>query len=73
MQDYNSKSDYNYDFENIRIQSDDILRIKISSKSVDLASLYDIRQQNNNPNSLLAYQLEGYLVDSNGYINIPVM
>ncbi len=73
MQDYNSKSDYNYDFENIRIQSDDILRIKISSKSVDLASLYDIKQQNNNPNSLLAYQLEGYLVDSNGYINIPVL
>lgn len=73
MQDYNSKSDYNYDFKNIRIQSDDILRIKISSKSVDLASLYDIEQQNNNPNSLLAYQLEGYLVDSDGYINIPVL
>ena len=73
VQDINPSNEYNLEFKNIKIQPDDILRIKISSKSVDVASLYDIKQSIQQANSILSYQIEGYLVDSNGFVKIPVL
>ena len=73
IQDTESKIDYNFEFEDIKIQVDDILRIKISSKSVDVASLYNSQQINDRGATILGYQLEGYLVNSKGFINIPIL
>ena len=66
-------SNYNFEFKNIKIQADDILRIKISSRSANLASLYNENQVNQPSASILSYQIQGYLVDSNGFINLPVL
>lgn len=73
IQDSKSTVNYNFEFKNIKIQPDDILRIKISSKSVNLASLYNENQSYQPASSILSFQIQGYLVDSNGYINLPVL
>ncbi len=73
VQDTDSQTEYNFSFKNIKIQPDDILRIKISSKSVDLASLYNSQAQIQQGNSMVGYQIEGYLVDSEGFVNIPIL
>ena len=73
VQDAKSLTEYNFEFKNIKIQPDDILRIKISSQSVDLASLYNNQQLIQQANSILGYQIEGYLVNSKGFVNIPVL
>ena len=46
IQDSKLLSNYNFEFKNIKIQADDILRIKISSRSANLASLYNENQVN---------------------------
>ena len=73
IQDTKPTTNYDSEFKEIRIQSDDILRVKISSKSVDVASLYNNSQSITQPSSILSYQIEGYLVNSEGYINIPFL
>ena len=73
LQDSESKIDYHFKFTNLKIQPDDILRIKISSKSVDVASLYSTEQSPQQSNSILGYQIEGYLVNSDGYVKIPFL
>ena len=73
IQDSKSTVNYNFEFKNIKIQPDDILRIKISSKSVNLASLFNENQSYQPASSILSFQIQGYLVDSNGYINLPVI
>ena len=71
IQDTKSKIDYYFDYEDIKIKVDDILRIQISSKSVDLASLYNKTQISSPSGSILSYKIEGFLVNSDGYVNIP--
>ena len=71
IQDTKSKIDYYFDYDDIKIKVDDILRIQISSKSVDLASLYNKTQINSPSGSILSYKIEGYLVNSDGFVNIP--
>ena len=73
IQDSNPAVNYNPDFEDIKIQPDDILRIKISSKAVDIASLYNSQQSMVQGQSIVGYQIEGYLVDTNGFVNIPTL
>lgn len=73
IQDSKSSINYNFQFKEITIQPDDILRVKISSKSVDLASLYNVQQNFSPGTSILGYQVEGYLVNSSGFINIPIL
>lgn len=59
-----------------RIQSDDILRITVHSFS-ELAAqpfnMAEVQQQGTNSNNINLLQLSGYLVDSLGYINFPVV
>lgn len=72
IQDSTSTTNYDFEYKEIKIQPDDILRIKISSKTVDLTSLY--KPENNNlrqSGNILSYQIEGFLVDPNGFVNIP--
>ena len=64
IQDSNPATAYNYEFKNIKIQPDDILRIKISSKSINLATLYTENQIIQPATNLLTYKIQGYLVDS---------
>ena len=64
IQDTKSSTNYNIEFKEITIKPDDILRIKISSKSADLVSLYEKQPFNSGQGSLLGYQIDGYLVNS---------
>jgi len=73
IQDSNPAANYNTKFEEIKIQPDDILKIKISSKAVDIASLYNSQKSLVQGQSIFGYQVEGYLVDSNGFVNIPTL
>lgn len=73
LQDTKPKTDYKFEFKEIQIQSDDILRIKISSKSSDIASLFDAPQNLTRTGTVFSYQIEGFLVNSNGFINIPIL
>ena len=63
--------DYKPKYEEIIIKSDDILRIKVSSNSSELSSMYSFQKNESGSNSLETYQIEGYLVDSEGFVNIP--
>ena len=52
FQDAKPGSEYKFNFKSIKIQSDDILKIKISSKAVDLTSLYNTDKQITGTNSI---------------------
>ena len=71
IQDSNYSVDYKPKYEEIIIKSDDILRIKVSSNSSELSSMYSFQKNESGSNSLETYQIEGYLVDSEGFVNIP--
>jgi len=71
IQDSKPETQYNFKFEDIKIMPDDILRIKVSSSSLELSSLYTFQLSSQTSNSIDAFQIEGYLVNSDGYINIP--
>ena len=73
IQDSKSAIDYNFVYKDIKIQPDDILRIKVSSKSLDVASLYNPSPYSQQLNTILSYQIEGYLVNSKGFINMPIL
>ena len=71
IQDSSPKTDYDFAFQDIMIDSDDILRIKVSSRSVELAALYSFQNGITNSNTLEGFQIEGYKVDPDGYIKLP--
>ena len=74
IQDSANLSEYKLNFKVITIQPDDILRIKVSSKSPELTSLYSYQQNSSiSSNTIQGYQIEGYLVDSDGFVNIPAL
>ena len=75
LQDASDSKEYSLKYDDIRIKSDDILRIKVSSKSPELASLFSFNQLQNNVSisSIEGFQIDGYLVNSKGYINIPLL
>lgn len=73
IQDSKLKTNYDFEFKEVKIKPDDILRIKISSKSVDVASLYNPNPIGSSPGTILNYQVEGYLVNSNGFVNISTL
>ena len=73
FQDAKPGSEYKFNFKSIKIQSDDILKIKISSKAVDLTSLYNTDKQITGTNSIEGSQIEGYAVNQMGYVNIPTL
>tara|TARA_Y100001954_G_C15668912_1_gene531653 strand:- start:25 stop:780 length:756 start_codon:yes stop_codon:yes gene_type:complete len=71
LQDTSFNKNYDFEYKDIKIQPDDILRIKISSKSADLASLINNESSSvRNSQNMLSYQIEGFMVNSNGFVNI---
>ena len=73
IQDSGLTKNYNYEFKDIKIQPDDILRIKITSKTANLTSLFTTNQIPQQGTNILGYQIEGFLVNSEGLINLPVL
>ncbi len=71
VQNTNSNTEFKVNFEDVKIKPDDILRIKISSKSPELSGLFSFNQNIPNNNTLESYQIEGYLVNSDGFVKIP--
>lgn len=72
IQDSSKPNEFNINYEVIKIQPDDILRIKVSSKSPELAQLFTFNESVNS-NTAESYQINGYLVNSDGFINIPLL
>ncbi len=71
IQDADNLKNFNLKFEEIKIKSDDILRIKISSSSPELAAVFSYGEIERSLNTLESYQINGYLVDSQGFVKIP--
>lgn len=71
VQNTNNNTEFKVNFEDVKIKPDDILRIKISSKSPELSGLFSFNQNIPNNNTLESYQIEGYLVNSDGFVKIP--
>ena len=73
IQDTNTSSEYEVNFQDIKIKPDDILRIKVSSKSPELAEIFGFYGSDISSNNLETYQINGYLVNSQGYVKIPLL
>lgn len=73
IQDSDSFSDYKVTYQSVKIKADDILKIKVSAQSPELAELFSFNQSQNLASSLESYQLNGYLVDSAGFVKIPLL
>ena len=71
IQDTEITKNYLISYEEIKIKPDDILRVKISTKSHELAELFSFYQSQNISNTLESYQIDGYVVNSEGFVNIP--
>ena len=72
LQDSSNSKNYKVQFEEIKIKSDDILRVKVSSQSPELANLFSYNE-NIGSNNLESNQISGYQVNRDGYINIPLL
>lgn len=70
VQDTSNKFEYDIEYNNIKVKTDDILKIQISTQSLELTELFRGAAPTT-LNNLVAYQLEGYNVNSKGYINFP--
>src|SRR2546428_2428157 len=55
------------------IQPDDILAISISSLNPEATLLFNTKATNSSTNTLDQRQMDGYLVDKNGLIDMPVI
>ena len=73
LQDTKSSAEYSFKFTDVKIQPNDILRVDISSKSINVASLFNPNTNTTPSANLLSYMIEGYLVNSKGFINIPAL
>lgn len=73
IQDNEIASDFKLKFSDIKIKKDDILRIKISSKSVELANLFNFNNGDAGSNNLESYKINGYQVNSDGFVTIPLL
>ena len=61
LQDSSNSKNYKVQFEEIKIKSDDILRVKVSSQSPELANLFSYNE-NIGSNNLESNQISGYQV-----------
>ena len=71
VQDLNDKNTFDVSYSELIIDSDDILRINVFSESPEISQLFNPNQVESN--SLTGYQINGYLVDKDGYINLPII
>ena len=74
MQDVESYNNTDVAFSNHILQTDDILKINVSSLTLEAALPFNIVTDGNNiGNSIEIIKLGGYLVSQNGTINFPVL
>jgi polysaccharide export outer membrane protein len=74
MQDVESYNNTDVTFSNHILQTDDILKINVSSLMLEAALPFNIVTDGNNiGNSIEIVKLGGYLVSQNGTINFPVL
>ena len=72
IQDINLEEIYETQFNDIRVKSDDILRIKVFSYSEELSNIFNSSSTLSSGN-LESIQIDGYQVNQNGFINFPVI
>ena len=72
IQDLNESDISNVKYNEIIIQEDDILKIQVTSQSPELTQLFNI-SATINANALENYQLNGYLVNAEGFISFPLL
>ena len=72
IQDLNESDISNIKYNEIVIQEDDILKIQVTTQSPELTQLFNI-SATINANALENYQLNGYLVNAEGFISFPLL
>ena len=72
IQDLDESDISNVKYNEIIIQEDDILKIQVTSQSPELTQLFNI-SATINANALENYQLNGYLVNAEGFISFPLL
>jgi polysaccharide export outer membrane protein len=72
IQDYAELNQHEIIFKEILIKPDDILRVRISSQNPELSQFYSFNESLSN-NTIESYQISGYLVNSEGFISLPLL
>ena len=72
IQNINKIEKSNFNFENQTVKVDDILKIKVSTQNPELSLMFN-PSISNTTNSLESTQIDGYLVNSEGFINFPLL
>lgn len=72
LQDSSKSSNYNIEYQDIKIKTDDILKISISFQSPELNELFSFSDKLSN-GDLQSYMINGFHVNSEGYISLPVI
>ena len=70
IQDIDENSEYSLEYADIRIKPDDILRIRVSSNSPELSQIFSF-DPSQSQTTMDSYRINGYLVNSDGFIKIP--
>ncbi len=63
---------FDISYKQITIKPDDILRIKLSASSPEISQLFTF-EDNLTSSSLETFQINGFLVDKNGFISVPIL
>ena len=71
VQDIEKNSSFNINYKQNLIKPDDILKITITSQSDELTKFLNYSSPVNSNNNLESFQLTGYLVNPEGFINLP--
>ena len=71
VQDIEKNSSFNINYKQNLIKPDDILKITITSQSDELTKILNYSSPVNSNNNLESFQLTGYLVNPEGFINLP--
>ena len=73
IQDIDELSSSNINFIDYKVNVDDILKISINPQSVELLGVYNNNLAELSSNSIEILQVNGYLVNSEGTINVPAI
>ena len=71
LQDSKNLEEFDTQYKTLTVKPDDILKVKVASQSPEISQLfsYDSGQESN----LTTYQINGFVVNSSGYLKIPLL
>ena len=72
VQNFDKNEELIFSYSEIKIKPDDILRIKVSTKSPELQNLFNL-DNSQSANSIESYQINGFKFNQDGFINIPLL